>query len=183
MGSAAIFRKAVFPWGGQDGLRWQRYRYTSGRMFVVCRLQRMGRESRPWDMCFINLQTTYDSVGRMLLWDVLTRFGVPPWIIKMTVSYQNDSTSARRGSSSGAFCSRCVQHLFATVIRRDFTALHGRPEQSSQTWYSYTMRQSTKGNHIEDIPLERMRCALWGTLLYMRITQAGSQDRPTGSLR
>ena len=32
-------------------------------------------------MCFIGLQKAYDTVDRTLLWQVLTRIGVPPQMI------------------------------------------------------------------------------------------------------
>ena len=47
-------------------------------LFVVRRLQELGRERKiPLYMCFVDLQKAYDSVDRELLWQVLTRFGVP----------------------------------------------------------------------------------------------------------
>ena len=56
-------------------------------MFVVRRLQEIGQKAGvSLFMCFIDLQKAYDTVGRILLWQVLTRIGVPPQMI--TVAQQ-----------------------------------------------------------------------------------------------
>ena len=61
----------------QCGFRPQRS--TVGMMFVVRRLQQLARKKdTPLYMCFIDLTKAYDSVDRILLWDVLARCGVPP---------------------------------------------------------------------------------------------------------
>ena len=57
-------------------------RSTTDMMFVVRRLQKIGRKTRvSLHMCFIDLQKAYDTVDRTLLWQVLTRIGVPPQMI------------------------------------------------------------------------------------------------------
>ena len=51
-------------------------------MFVVRRLQELGRKGGvPLFLCFIDLQKAYDSVDCTLLWQVVTRFGVPPQML------------------------------------------------------------------------------------------------------
>ena len=57
-------------------------RSTTDMMFVVRRLQEVGRKTGvALYMCFIDLQKAYDTVDRTLLWQVLTRIGVPPQMI------------------------------------------------------------------------------------------------------
>ena len=51
-------------------------------MFVARRLQEIGRKAGvSLFMCFIDLQTAYDTIDRTLLWQVLTRIGVPPQMV------------------------------------------------------------------------------------------------------
>ena len=53
-------------------------RSTTNMMFVVRRLQEIGRKAGvSLFMCIIDLKKTYDTVDRTLLWQVLTRIGVP----------------------------------------------------------------------------------------------------------
>ena len=50
--------------------------------FVVHRLQKIGRKTElSLFMCFTDRQKAYDTVDRTLLWQVLTRVGVPPQMI------------------------------------------------------------------------------------------------------
>ena len=57
-------------------------RSSTDTMFVVRRLQEVGRKAGvSLLMCFVDLQKAYDTVDRTLLWQVLTRIGVPPQII------------------------------------------------------------------------------------------------------
>ena len=55
---------------------------TTDMMLVVRWLQELGRKGGvPCLLCFIDLEKAYDSVDRTLLWQVLTRFGVPPQML------------------------------------------------------------------------------------------------------
>ena len=66
----------------QCGFRPQRS--TTDMMFVVRRLQELRRTSNiSLEICFIDLAKAYDSVDRVLLWEVLARFGDPSRIIKV----------------------------------------------------------------------------------------------------
>ena len=62
------------------------HRSITDMMFVVRRLQEIGRKAGvSLFMCFIDLQKAYDTVDRTLLWQVLTRIGVPPQMIAVIV--------------------------------------------------------------------------------------------------
>ena len=51
-------------------------------MFVVRWLQEVGRKAGIFlHVCFIDLPKAYDTVDHTLLWQVLTRIGVPPQMI------------------------------------------------------------------------------------------------------
>ena len=57
-------------------------RSTTERMFVVRRLQEVGRKAGvSLHICFIDIQKAYDTVDRTLLWQVLTCIGVLPQMI------------------------------------------------------------------------------------------------------
>ena len=85
----------------QCGFRPQRS--TADMMFVVRRLQELGRTSNTsLDICFIDLAKAYDSVDRVLLWEVLARFGVPLRMIKVIRMF-HDGMSARVQLDDGDF--------------------------------------------------------------------------------
>ena len=71
----------------QSGVRPNRF--NTDIIFVIRRLQKLARKKRtiPLYVCFIDLTIRYDSVGRTLLWTVLTRFGVPKNIISVICQF------------------------------------------------------------------------------------------------
>ena len=85
----------------QCGFRPQRS--TTDMMFVVRRLQELGRTSNAsLEICFIDLAKAYDSVDRVLLWEVLARFGVPPRMMKVIRMF-HDGMRARVQLGDGDF--------------------------------------------------------------------------------
>ena len=63
----------------EEQCRFRPQRSTTDMMFVVRRLQELGwTGNTSLEICFIDLTKAYDSVDRVLLWEVLARFGVPP---------------------------------------------------------------------------------------------------------
>ena len=85
----------------QCGFRPQRS--TTNMMFVVRRLEELGRTSNTsLEICFIDLAKAYDSVERVLLWVVLARFGVPRRMIKVIRMF-HDGMRARVQLYDGDF--------------------------------------------------------------------------------
>ena len=85
----------------QCGFRPQRS--TTDMMFVVRRLQELGRTSTAFlEICLIDLAKAYDSVDRVLLWEILARFGVPPRMIKVIRMF-HDGMRARAQLDDGDF--------------------------------------------------------------------------------
>ena len=64
-------------------------------LFVVRRLQELGLQRKiPLYMCFVDLQTVYDSVDRELLWKVLALAGEPSVMIDIIRQF-HDGMRAR----------------------------------------------------------------------------------------
>ena len=58
----------------------------------------------PWhitSLCFIDLQKAYDTVDRTLLWQVLTRIGVPPQMIAVTRQLHDGMRACVRPDDDG----------------------------------------------------------------------------------
>ena len=91
------------------------HRSTTGMMIAVRRLQELGRKARvPRFLCFIDLQKAYDSVDRILLWQVLARFGVPLKMIEVIHQFHDEMRSCVRNDDG-----RCSEWLeVAQVLRQ-----------------------------------------------------------------
>ena len=85
----------------QCGFRYQRS--TTDLMFVVHRLQELGRTSNtPLAIFFINLPEAYDAVDRVLLWEVLARLRVLARMMK-AIHILHDGMRARVELDNGDF--------------------------------------------------------------------------------
>ena len=79
-------------------------RSTTNMMFVVRRLQEVGRKAGvSLHMCFVDVQKAYDTVDRTLLWQVLNRIGVPPQMIAVIRQFHHGMRACVR--PDGAVCS------------------------------------------------------------------------------
>ena len=72
-------------------------RSTTDMMFVVRRLQEVGRKAGvSLHMCFVDLRKDYDTVDCTLLWQVLTRIGVPPQMIAVIRQFHDGMRACAR---------------------------------------------------------------------------------------
>ena len=95
-------RKGLLP-EEQSGFR--PFRSTIDMMFVVHRLQELGRKAEvPLFLCFIDIQRAYESVDRNLQWQVLSRVGVPPQMITVIREFHDGMKVCIR--SSDGICSK-----------------------------------------------------------------------------
>ena len=73
-------------------------------MFAVRMLQEIRRKARvSLFICFINLQKAYDTVDCTLLWQVLTRIGIPPQMIAVIQQFHDGMRACVR--SDDGVCS------------------------------------------------------------------------------
>ena len=163
---------------GQCGFRPQRS--TTDMMFVVRRLQKLGRTSNiSLEICFIDLAKAYDSVDRVLLWEILARFGVPPRMIKVN-RMSHDGMRARVQLDDGDFSAwfnvcqglrqGCVLSpllfniLFAAVIIVVLQRFAEDPLIVSDLVYLDGAPKSEDGRPRKEGTLEMVRRAVWGML-------------------
>ena len=83
-------------------------RSTTDMMFMVRRLQKTERKTGVFlFMYFVDLQKAYDTVDRTLLWQVLTRIGVPPQMIEVIQQFHDEMRACVRPDDG--VCSDCFE--------------------------------------------------------------------------
>ena len=149
-------------------------------MFVVRRLQELGRTSNTsLEICFIDLAKAYDSVDRVLLWEILARFGVPPRMIKV-IRMSHDGMRARVQLDDGDFSAwfnvcqglrqGCVLSpllfniFFAAVIIVVLQRFAEDPLIVSDLVYLDDAPKGEDGRSRKEGTLEMVRRAVWGML-------------------
>ena len=162
----------------QCGFRPQRS--TTDMMFVVHRLQELGRTSNTsLEICFIDLAKACDSVDRVLLWEVLARFGVPPRMIEVIRMF-HDGMRARVQLDDGDFSAwfnvcqvlrqGCVlspllsNSFIAAVIIVVLQRFAEDPLIVSDLVHLYDAPKGKDGRPRKEGTLEMVRRALWGML-------------------
>ena len=162
----------------QCGFRPQRS--TTDVMFVVRRLQELGRTSNTsLEICFIDLAKAYDSVDRVLLWEILARFGVPPRMIKV-IRMSHDGMRARVQLDDGDFSAwfnvcqglrqGCVLSpllfniFFAMVIIVVLQRFAEDPLIVSDLVYLDDAPKGEDGRPRKEGTLEMVRRTVWGVL-------------------
>ena len=155
-------------------------RSTTDMMFVVRRLQELGRTSNTsLEICFIDLTKAYDSVDRVLLCEVLARFGVPPRMIKVIRMF-HDGMRARVQLDGGDFSAwfnvcqglrqGCVLSpllfniFFAAIIMVVLQRFAEDPLIVSDLVYLDDAPKGEDGRPREEGTLEMVWQALWGML-------------------
>ena len=162
----------------QCGFRPQRS--TTDMMFVVRRLQDLGRTSNAsLEICFIDLAKAYDSVDCVLLWEVLARFGVPPRMVKVIRMF-HDGMRARVQLDDGDFLAwfnvcqglrqGCVLSpllfniFFVSVIIVVLQRFAEDPLIVSDFVYLDDTPKGEDGRPRKEGTLEMVRRAVWGML-------------------
>ena len=162
----------------QCGFRPQRS--TTDMMFVVRRLQELGRTSNTsLEICFIDLAKAYDLVDLVVLWEVLARFGVPPRMIKVICMF-HDGMRARVQLDDGDFSAwfnvcqglrqGCVLSpllfniFFAAVIIVVLQRFVEDPLIVSDLVYLDDAPKGEDSRPRKEGMLERVRRAVWGML-------------------
>ena len=155
-------------------------RSTTDMMFVVRKFQELGRTSNTsLEICFIDVAKTYDSVDRVLLWEVLACFGVPPRMIK-AIRMFHDGMRARvklddgdfsawfnvcQGFRQGCVLSSLLFNIFFTaVIIVVLQRFAEDPLIVSDLVYLDDVPKGEDGRPREEETLEMVQRVVWGML-------------------
>ena len=151
-------------------------RSTTDMMFVVRRLQEVRRKAGvSLHMCFIDLQKAYDTVDRTLLWQVLTRIGVPPQMIAVIRQFHDgmracgrpddgvcsDWFEVKQGLRQGCVLSPLLFNIFfAAVLNVVLQRFSEEPAILAELVHLKEPSTSMGPGPAMDY----VRCAVWGML-------------------
>ena len=126
-------------------------------------------------MCFIDLQKAYDTVDRTLLWQVLTRIGVPPQMIAVIRQFHDgmraclrpddgvcsDLFEVEQGLRQGCVLSPLLFNIFfAAVLNVDFQRFSEKPAILAELVHLKEPSTSIRPEPTMDY----VRRAVWGML-------------------
>ena len=151
-------------------------RSTTDRMFVVRRLQEVGRKAGvSLHMCFVDLQKAYDTIDRTLLWQVLTRIGVPPQMIAVIRQFHDgmracvrpddgvcsDRFEVEQGLRQGRVLSPLLFNIFFAAVL-NVVLQRNSEEPAILAELVYLKEPSTSMG--PEPAMDYVRRAVWGTL-------------------
>ena len=149
---------------------------TTDMMFVARRLQQVRRKAGvSLHMCFIDLQKAYNTVDRTLLWQVLTRIGVPPQMIAVIRQFHDgmracvepddgfcsDWFEVEQGSRQGCVLSPLLFNIFFTAVLN--VVLQRFSEEPSILTELVHLKEPSTSMGLEPA-MDYVRRAVWGML-------------------
>ena len=151
-------------------------RSTTDMTFVVRRLQEIGRKAGvSLFMCFIDLQKAYDTVDRTLLWQVLTRIGVPPQMIAVIQQFYNrmracvrpdvgvclDWFEVEQGLRQGCVLSPLLFNIFFAAV---LTVVLQRFSEEPAIFAELVCLKEPPTSIGPEPAMDYVLCAVWGML-------------------
>ena len=145
-------------------------------MFVVRRLQEIGRKAGvSLFMCFIDLQKAYDTVDRTLLWQVLTRIGVPPQMIAVIQQFHDgmracvrlddvvwsDWFEVEQGPRQGCVLSSLLFNIFFAAV---LTVVHQRFSEEPAILAELVHLKEPPTSMGPEPAMDYVRRVVWGML-------------------
>ena len=127
--SAYCERENILP---EEHCGFRPQRSTVDMISAVRRLQELARKDTQLYLCFIDVNKSYDSVDRTLLWDVLARFGVPPRMLAVIRQFHDgmqacvqlddgqcsDKFDVGQGLRQGCVLAPLLFNMFFTAVLR-----------------------------------------------------------------
>ena len=148
---------------------------TIDMLFVVRRLQELGRQRKmPLYMCFVD-QKAYDSVDRELLWKVPARAGAPPVMIDVTHQFHevmrarvrmddgelSEWFEVTQGLRQGCVLSPLLFNIFFAAV---IEVVLKRFSEDDTILENLVFLDERSGGGPDETLLDRVRREVWGML-------------------